>query len=101
MSINEPATEEIKEPVKELSYRESEEASYVPGADPFNDPSLVFDPNFADDKQYDPKEKKAEDEVAQQYISRTKTASGFNRDAATVSDEDDIETSTNRIVVAQ
>lgn len=89
------------ESIEALSHRESEQASYVPGPDPLNEQSLEFDPNFADDKQYDPLEKKADDEVAQQYISRTKTASGFNRDAATVSDEDDIETSTNRIVVAQ
>lgn len=71
MSINEPATiEPAKEPVQELSFRESEKASYVQGADPFNDPSLIFDPNFADDKQYDKKEKKVEDEVAEQYVSR-------------------------------
>ena len=69
----------------ENSYRQSEEKSEAV-IDPFTDSKMVFDPNFADGKEFDKdKEGKGADLIARvgfALVTKTRkyTAGGFNRD---------------------
>jgi len=70
----------------ENSFRQSEQPSYDPNANPYEDPNVVLNVNFAEEPEFDKKGNKGkgiEDDVTNNEVKpglkKKKTASGFNR----------------------
>lgn len=86
MDVPDRATAVPHQP-EENSFRQSEQPSYDPNANPYEDPNVVLNVNFAEEPEFDKKGNKGkgiEDNVANNEaklpgLKKKKTASGFNR----------------------